>query len=209
MKVVPIIGGAPPTSACSEESGTVPRLDLPLTRREFLQGSGVLTGTLAVGSVLVTLAPSRSWAIELKSLSSAEGETLMKMGRVLYPHPKLPDAVYALLAKDLDAAAGKDPKTAQMLGEGVAAIDKAAGGGFVTASDAKKLEAVKSLEGTPFFNTVRGQCITSLYDNDMAFAHFGYPGPSWDKGGYINRGFNDLKWLPNPPASASPAPYKA
>ena len=35
-------------------------------------------------------------------LSTAEGQTLMKMGRVLYPHKKLADAVYALLAKDLD-----------------------------------------------------------------------------------------------------------
>jgi hypothetical protein len=43
----------------------------------------------------------------------------------------------------------------------------------------------------------------------MAFAHFGYPGPSWAKGGYINRGFNDLKWLPDPSASASPVAYKA
>jgi hypothetical protein len=115
MKVVQIIGGTPTTGACSEGSGTVPRLDLPLTRREFLQGSGVLTGTLAAGSVLVALAPSRSWAVELKTLSSAEGETLMKMGRVLYPHPKLPDAVYALLAKDLDADAGKSAETLKLL----------------------------------------------------------------------------------------------
>jgi hypothetical protein len=204
MKVVPIIGGAPPTSACSEESGTVPRLDLPLTRREFLQGSGVLTGTLAVGSVLVTLAPSRSWAIELKSLSSAEGETLMKMGRVLYPHPKLPDAVYALLAKDLDADAGKSAETLKLLRDGVAALDKAAGGSFASASAGKQLEVVKAIEGQPFFNAVRGKCITALYDNDIAFATFGYPGASWDKGGYITRGFQDLKWLPNPPAAASP-----
>jgi len=182
---------------------------IALTRREFLKGAGILTGTLAASSILSALAPSRAWALELKTLASAQGDALLQMGKVLYPHKGLPDAVYALLAKDLDGAAGKDPKTAQMLAEGIAALDKAAGGSFVTASDARKLEAVKSLEGTPFFNTVRGQCITSLYDNDMAFAHFGYPGPSWDKGGYINRGFNDLKWLPDPPASASPARYKA
>mgnify|MGYP003907556997 CR=1 FL=1 len=116
MKVVPIIGRAPTSSACSEGSGTVPRLDLPLTRREFLQGSGVLTGTLAAGSVLVTLAPSRSWAVELKTLSSAEGETLMKMGRVLYPHPKLPDAVYALLlfCYRYDPATGKSSPVGSM-----------------------------------------------------------------------------------------------
>jgi hypothetical protein len=185
------------------------RPPIALTRREFLKGAGILTGTLAASSILSALAPSRVWALELKTLTSAQGDALMQMGKVLYPHKGLPDAVYALLAKDLDGAAGKDPKTAQTLGEGVAALDKAAGGSFATASDAKKLEAVKSLQGTPFFNTVRGQCITSLYDNDMAFAHFGYPGPSWDKGGYINRGFNDLKWLPDPPAAASPAPFKA
>jgi hypothetical protein len=204
MKVVPIIGGAPTNSACSEGSGTVPRLDLPLTRREFLQGSGVLTGTLAAGSVLVTLAPSRSWAVELKTLSSAEGETLMKMGRVLYPHPKLPDAVYALLAKDLDADAGKSAETLKLLRDGVAALDKAAGGSFATASEAKQLEIVVAMQGQPFFNAVRGKCITALYDNDIAFVTFGYPGASWDKGGYITRGFQDLKWLPNPPAAASP-----
>jgi len=183
------------------------RLPIALTRREFLKGAGVLTGTLAVSSILCALAPSRVWALELKTLSSAEGDALLQMGKVLYPHKGLPDAVYALLAKDLDEAAAKDPKTAQMLREGIASLDKAAGGSFVAASEANKLAAVKSMEGTPFFNTVRGQCISSLYNNEMAFAHFGYPGPSWDKGGYIQRGFNDLKWLPDPPPAASPPPY--
>ena len=192
-----------------EHGPAQPRPKIALTRREFLKGAGILTGTFAASSILSALAPSRAWALELKTLASAQGDALLQMGKVLYPHKGLPDAVYALLAKDLDGAAGKDPKTAQMLGEGVAALDTAAGGNFVTASDAKKLEAAKSLEGTPFFKTVRGQCITSLYDNDMAFAHFGYPGASWDRGGYLNRGFNDLKWLPDPPAAASPAPYKA
>jgi hypothetical protein len=197
------------TSGEHEHGPAQPRAQIALTRREFLKGAGILTGTLAASSILAALAPSRAWALELKTLSSAQGDALLQMGKVLYPHKGLPDAVYALLAKDLDETAGKDPKTAQLLGEGVAALDRAAGGGFATASDTKKLEAVKSLEGTPFFNTVRAQCITSLYNNEMAFAHFGYPGPSWEKGGYINRGFNDLKWLPDPPAVASPAPYKA
>jgi hypothetical protein len=180
---------------------------IALTRREFLKGAGVLTGTIAATSVLSVLAPSRAWAVELKTLSSAQGADLLAMAKTLYPHKGLPDAVYALLPKDLDADAAKDPALAKVLKEGTAALDKAVGGDFAKASEAKRLAAVKAIEGTPFFNTVRGKCITSLYDNDMAFAHFGYPGPSFDKGGYIMRGFNDLKWLPNPPASASPPPY--
>ena len=209
MRVITISSISPAaTDGCGEDNGEVPKLDLPLTRRSLLRGSGLLLGTLAVGGVLTALAPSRAWAVELKTLSGAEGTTLMKMGRVLYPHKKLPDAVYALLAKDLDAGAA-DAKTAAMLKDGIAQLDKAAGGNFAKATAAKQLDAVKSLEGTPFFGAVRGKCITSLYDNDMAYAALGYPGSAWEKGGYITRGFQDLKWLPSPSRAASPAPYLA
>ena len=207
MRVIPINSNATAMAdSCGEGSGEVPKLDLPLTRRSLLRGSGLLLGTLAAGGVLTALAPSRAWAVELKTLSGAEGTTLMKMGRVLYPHKKLPDAVYALLAKDLDAGAA-DAKTASMLKDGIASLDKAAGGNFAKSTAAKQLAAVKSIEGTPFFAAVRGKCITSLYDNDMAYAAFGYPGSSWEKGGYITRGFQDLKWLPTPSKEASPAPF--
>lgn len=205
MKVIPIsrIDHAAADS-CAEGGGEVPKLALPLTRRSLLRGSGLLLGTLAAGTTLSLLAPSRAWALELKTLNTAEGNTLMKMGRVLYPHSKLPDAVYALLAKDLDAAASGDAATASQLRAGITELNKAAGGNFAKAAAARQLAAVKSLEGTPFFAAVRGKCVTSLYDNDMAFAVFGYPGSSWEKGGYITRGFQDLKWLPTPSKEASP-----
>ena len=207
MRVIPIANTAAPSDGCEEGSGEVPKLNLPLARREFLKGSGILMGTIATGSVLAALAPSPVWAVELKTLSKGEGEALMKMGRSLYPHKKLSDAVYALLAKDLDAKASGDAAAATQLRDGVAALNKAAGGSFARASDKKRLAIVKAMEGQPFFATVRGQCITSLYDNDMAYATFGYPGSAWEKGGYITRGFQDLKWLPAPSAEASPKPY--
>lgn len=206
IAIAPTRAGLQEPSGCNEEDGQVPRLALPLVRREFLKGSGILIGSLASGSLLASLAPSTVWAVELKTLSKAEGAALMKMGRTLYPHKKLPDAVYALLAKDLDAAAAGDPATAQLLRDGIRGLD-AATGGYAKASEAKRLAAVKAIEGTPFFAKVRGQCITSLYDNDMAYAAFGYPGSAWEKGGYITRGFQDLKWLPAPPLAASPKPY--
>lgn len=211
MRVIPIAAPARADAhslgSCHEGSGEVPRADLPLMRREFLKGSGVLMGTLAAGSVLAALAPSRAWALELQQLSKSDGQTLMAMGRVLYPHKKLPDAVYALLVKDLDAKAAASPEAATQLRDGIAVIDKAAGGSFVKATPARRLQVVKAIEGTPFFGVVRGQCVTSLYDNDMAFAVFGYPGSAWEKGGYITRGFQDLKWLPAPSAQASPPPW--
>ena len=205
MRIIPI-GQVNPmsASACGEDSGEVPKLDLPLARRSFLKGSGVLMGTLAAGTVLAALAPSPVWALELKTLSKADGQALMAMGRVLYPHKKLPDAVYALLVKDLDAKAAGDAAAATQIRDGVKALDQAAGGSFTKAAAPRRLAIVKAMEGQPFFNTVRGQCVTSLYDNDMAFAALGYPGSAWEKGGYITRGFQDLKWLPAPSAEASP-----
>lgn len=205
-KIIPI-APATPAAGCDDEDGTVPKLDLPLTRRELLKGTGVLMGTLATGGAVSALAPSRAWAVELKALDTAQGTTLMKMARVLYPHRKLPDAAYALVAKDLDADAAKDPKAAQTMRDGIAALDAACGGSFADAPAGRQLDAVKAMEGKPFFNAVRGKCVTSLYDNDIAYVTFGYPGAAWDKGGYLTRGFQDLKWLPNPPRSASPRPF--
>jgi len=201
MKTIPIL------AACEEPSGEVRKLNLPLTRREFLAGSGVLMGTIAAGSLLAAFAPSPVWAVEMKVLTQAEGEGLLKMTRTLFPHAKLSDAVYALVVKDLDAGAAADPKNAKLLKDGIAALNKAAGGNFAESAYEKRLTIIKGMEGDPFFSAVRGKCVTSLYDNDMAYAAFGYPGASWDKGGYITRGFQDLKWLPEPSLKESPKPY--
>lgn len=199
MRVIPVV---------QSEAPDLPRMVAPrLTRRSLLKGSGILYGTLAAGSAAALLAPSMAWALELKTLSQAEGDALLQMGRVLFPHEKLPDAAYALLVKDLDQAAAKDAATATLLREGIAQLDKAAGGSFVQADAARRLAVVQAMAGQPFFNTVRGKAITSLYDNEIAFATFGYPGSSWEKGGYILRGFQDLSWLPDPPPAASPPPY--
>ncbi len=207
MRVISIATQSPEIAGCGDESGVVRKVTMPLARREFLKGSGVLLGTLATGTLLAGLAPSTAWALELKTLSTEEGQTLMVMGRVLYPHKKLPDAVYALLSKDLDAKASGDADSARLLKDGIAWLNQSAGGNFAKANAAKREEIVRGMEGTAFFGTVRGQCITSLYDNDMAYAVFGYPGSAWEKGGYITRGFQDLKWLPAPTQEASPPPY--
>ena len=41
---------APAASGCDEDTGEVRPVKLPLARRDFLKGSGLLFGTLATGS---------------------------------------------------------------------------------------------------------------------------------------------------------------
>jgi len=177
-----------------------------LTRRTFISTSGgALIGSLAFTSgAIALLAPSRSWALQLTTLEPHTGETLLCVACHLYPHDTLEDAVYALVVKDLDGAAQSEAATAKLLQRGVADLDSAAGGSWLDVPPTRQLELVRALEATPFFAVVRSTAVVSLYNNDMAYAHFGYEGPAFAKGGYLGRGFDDLDWLPAPSEAASP-----
>jgi len=177
-----------------------------LTRRDFIATSGsTIVGSLAFTTGPIALiAPTRTWAIQLESLSNHDGKTLLRLTRHLYPHETLEDAVYALVAKELDRESQSDKDTARLLIEGVAELDEAAGGTWLSQETEYQLRLLRARETTPFFQKVRSTAVVSLYNNDMAFAHFGYEGEAYSKGGYLGRGFNDLNWLPEPPITASP-----
>jgi len=174
------------------------------SRRQFLKGSVVLTGVLASGTLLASLAPSRAWALSTAHLDKSQAEALLAMARRLYPHKDLPDAVYAILVNVVEDALS-DPATRDLVFDGIRQLNAATQNNWLGASPAEQTAALKTMENEAFFQMVRGQCIHSLYDNQMAYTHFGYEGESWTKGGYIRRGFDDLSWLPNPPEAASPA----
>ena len=183
-------------------------LDDDLTRRDFIKTSGtMLVGTLAASSgALSMLAPTRTWALELTKLDANSGKVILQVTRHILPHKTLDDAVYALVVKDLDKAAAGDAAVATLLNGGVASLNKQAGGNWLALSQEKQFALVEKMSDTEFFEKIRGTAIVALYNNEMAWAHFGYEGPSWPKGGYLNRGFQDLEWLPTPPADASPPP---
>jgi hypothetical protein len=173
---------------------------IPVDRREFLKTTtGVLTGVLAVGSPLALIAPSRVWAADLKAFSSAEGATLMAVARTIAPHDKLDDAAYAIVIQSLDAEAAKDGSTGKLIKDGVATL----GTGFATAPENVRVEALKKIERTVFFQTMRVKMLQGLYATELAYAYFGYEGEAFSKGGYLFRGFNDLRWLPEVPLADS------
>jgi hypothetical protein len=179
------------------------RLRLPLTRRELLEGTGVLSGTLAATSIFAALAPSRTWALEMRGLSTRQGQVLLALVKRIYPHPSLDDAVYALVIKALDHKAVADKGLHATLAQGVRRLDAQAGGDWVRRAAAEQDKDVTALAaGSAFFEAVRSTAIESLYNNPLAFVHFGYGGNDGNPG-YLNNGFNNLSWLPDPPAVAS------
>ena len=72
---------------------------------------------------------------------------------------------------------------------------------FAELSADEQLEMLKAIEGSDFFELVRSTAVAQVYSDQRTWQLVGYEGPSFDKGGYINRGFNDLDWLPDPEAA--------
>jgi len=163
----------------------------------------MLTGLLAAGSPLSFLAPSRAWALDLTALTTQEGAALLAAARTIAPHDKLEDAAYALVVHSIDAAAAKDGELRKQYQEGVARL----GAEFASASEEVRVAALEAVEPSAFFQALRTNTLQVLYATPMAYAYFGYEGEAFSKGGYVFRGFNDLRWLPEvPQADSGPVP---
>lgn len=176
-------------------------------RRTFLHSAtGMLTGLLAAGSPLALLAPSRAWALDLTALTSEEGATLLAAARTIAPHDKLEDAAYALVVQAVDASAAKDAGLRKQYQEGLARL----GANFASAGEEARVAALEAVESSAFFQALRTNTLQILYATPMAYAYFGYEGEAFSKGGYLFRGFNDLRWLPEvPQADSGPVPGSA
>lgn len=175
-----------------------------LSRREALKTTtGLLTGLVVAGSPLSLFARGPAWAVDLTALTASEGSTLMALARSIAPHDKLDDAAYALVVQAIDADAAKDEKNRAMLKEGIAKL----GAGFAASSEGDRVEALKRMESSQFFQAMRLKTLQVLYSSPLAYAYFGYEGEAFSKGGYLHRGFNNLRWLPEVPLEdAGPLP---
>jgi hypothetical protein len=170
-----------------------------IARRDFLAAGGVLTGLLAAGGPLALIAPSRVWAVELNVLTSAEGARLLSVARTIAPHDRLEDAAYAIVVKAVDATMALDEHLRSVVTSGLAQLGEA----FSDQTEASRVQALKTMEHSEFFQQVRAKTLGTLYASELAYAHFGYEGEAFSKGGYLTRGFNDLQWLPDVPLEFS------
>jgi hypothetical protein len=164
-------------------------------RRSFVRGVGVLTGVIALGHPLAALLPGRAWAVELKVLPSAQAAALLAMVRTIAPHDGLDDAAYALVVNAIDGEAAGSTEGRSELAAGIVSL----GEGFALMPEDARVLHLKAIESGAFFQSVRTKTLMTLYSNPIAWSHFGYEGESFSKGGYLLRGFNDLKWLPEVP----------
>lgn len=166
-----------------------------ISRRDLLK-RGTIGAALVVSGPAV-LCPSNGWAVEATALTPQTMATLITLARDIYPHDQLADRYYAIAVKAKDALAAKDAKHKDLIETGIADLDRRAGkGGYRGLGWEKdRVKLLYEIEGTPFFQAVRGDLVVSLYNQKEIWPIFGYEGESYSKGGYIHRGFNDLEWL--------------
>lgn len=159
-----------------------------ISRRNFIFGSVATT-------VLVSLWQIDHTQAEVKVGSSPdEKKLLIKMIRDIYPHDRFPDSPYERTADDVINKGNTDANRI-MFSEGIEGLKKSKYGNM---NFKKSTKYLKKMQSSGFFQHVRGTSVVTLYNDQEVWNLLGYEGPSFDKGGYINRGFNDLDWLPEP-----------
>lgn len=170
-------------------------LDGPNPRLTNMKRRVFLTGI----STVALMAAGRSWQVAFgqSALTDQQTATLLRMARDIFPHDTLSEEPYQAVVGQLRAAAG-DAGTYDLLSSGLDALDEAAGRNWVDLPEAGRITVLKSIQGTPFFITVRMTALFGLYGNPAIWPAFGYEGASYKQGGYLFRGFNDLEWLPEP-----------
>ncbi len=162
---------------------------MSISRRSFLVGAFATTVYASLWSI------DKSQAKISAGSKKEDKEILMKMVRTLYPHDRFPSGPYDRTTEDVIKKGNSSPDNAVMLQEG---IDKLKADGFDKLNFEKSTEYLENMGRTKFFEHVRGTSTVTLYNDKEVWELLGYEGYSSDKGGYINRGFNDLDWLPEP-----------
>lgn len=95
--------------------------------------------------------------------------------RTMFPHPGFPDGPYERTAAAIVEAAGRDPRAAAQLSQGLAEMEAAL---FADLDDHARLEYLSEISGTDFFETVRTGAVTALYGDPEVWRLLGCTDPA-------------------------------
>ena len=138
-----------------------------------------------------------------QTLSDHVRETTLRVARAMYPHDALPDEAYEKVVQAVEAEAAGNDEVVATIEQGVAELDDPSP--FARLDAGARRAALERTQDSGYFNLVRASAVVALYDNPLAWEALGYEGPSVHLGGYVDRGFDDLDWLPDPPIALDPA----
>ena len=165
-----------------------------LSRRDLLKRASAAGATLVVGAGFMA-ASDAAWAMETVALKPETMATLVQMARDIYPHDQVGDLYYAIAVKGYDTQ-----EAAGGIEEGIAKLNAAAQAAghdsyLAMGWERERVDILRGMESDGFFQQIRGGLVTGLYNQKAVWPIFGYEGASFEFGGYIDRGFDDISWL--------------
>jgi len=170
-----------------------------ISRRSFLKtGTVTALGLTVMGPMVI--GKNNAWSATFKNLGADDAATLIQMARDTYPHDFLADRFYAKVIEGVEAQAGKDKAFKSMVSKELKKINSSAKKKYKANykdinRELERVDILKANAKSPLFQKVRGHLVVGLYNNKEVWPKFGYEGESASKGGYINRGYNDIDWL--------------
>ncbi|MEO7351553.1 MAG: hypothetical protein ABIR34_06555 [Marmoricola sp.] len=142
------------------------------------------------------------------TISPRAHTALVRLLRVAFPHSRFPDGPYERTAAEIIAQLDASLWHRLALTQGLESLDAAAGGDFAGLDDDAALALLREIGDAEFFAFVRGVAVVSIYNDHETWGLLGYEGSSYEEGGYVDRGFDDLDWLPNPRIDEYDGPEK-
>lgn len=168
-----------------------------MKRRQFIATSV----RLALGAQAATLlsgiiSPAALAEASLDAFDEREARTLLVLTRAMFPHRELDDSYYLEVVAYVDSQAAAAPELRGLVRAGIVQLDEMAGGSWLDSSVDRKLQILEAVQTEAFFAAILNQTIDVLYRNQEVLTFLGYEGSSIEYGGYLNRGFDDINWLP-------------
>ncbi len=121
---------------------------------------------------------------------------MVRMARLLFPHEAMSDEVYGDVLNSTLAATASDGSFADALDAAEAALNAARSGDWADLNENEQIAVMREVEGEGFFAAIQGAVRGGLYFHPDFWEHIGYPGSAKEFGGYVNRGSDDIDWLP-------------
>jgi len=165
-----------------------------LSRREVLRAaSGAMT--IVVCGPQIACTPEEAARIESAELSDVQLLTLVGITRRLFPHDNLDATVYRNAVLKFVEALHEDADRRTMIVAGIEALHS--GSNWLDLPSEQQISTLVAIEDGAFFNAVRSATLGSIYGDERTWQILGYGGDASKFGGYVERGFNDIDWLPD------------
>lgn len=158
-----------------------------VSRRRFLVATIAYSGLISAGTGTALFRAGAAWA-----QSPDENAELVRLARLLYPHDGVADDVYIEVIEGILS----DPAIDSVLDSAMTALNAAQSGDWFDLDPSDQVAAMKSVEKESFFEAIRTGVRDRFYTHPKVWEHIGYPGSSVEFGGYVDRGFDDIDWLP-------------